>query len=457
MDGDGDIAQDMAAPGQGPAQGQTFVNVVKPMVEGVVHACPCCKEQTLSRRGAGEKCMLCYWFDDGQDDHDADVIRGTLNGDISLAKARENFVALGICRPEMAPEQFDLPTAALPPALLLPPPRKVWPLVLTGLAVLAALVVGGLWWQPWAPPAAPPLPPAAPPRGQETPEQTVGKFLWALARGYHRPFRECLTGPARAIERMERMFEASLVWDKFRSAVESAYGYPAWEGAVQAAGVRILSRHWYCRRGDYAQLHVESAQDDRAVVSVRFLALGTTGQVFLEQADGIWRIDASRPVLVGDERDLRAAGRAIERLPGLRAKVEKRGFPAEGMQEELRAIFADVAYLDGLARTGARPRAGGENPCVSVGVVPAASAADEAAYLVDGRTMTLEGLADLLADLVGRQGRLDVQIRFDSRYPLGPAQRAEDVCRAVGTGQVSLRPMQAQPTTAPATGPQGAP
>lgn len=448
------MAQDMATPGQNPEQGRTFVNVVKPMVEGVVHACPCCKEQTLSQRGAGEKCMLCFWCDDGQDDHDADVVRGTLNGDISLAKARENFVALGICRPELAPEQFDLPMASGPPAPLLPPPRRIVPQILTGLAVLGALVGGGLWWRPWEPPAPPPLPAAGPPRGQETPEQTVGKFLWALARGYHPPFRDCLTGPSQDLERMDRLFEASLVWDTFRSAVESAYGYQAWEGAVQAVGVRILSRHWYCRRADYAQVHVESVQDDRAAVRVRFLALGTTGTVFLAKARGVWRIDASRPILAGDERDLRAAGRAIERLPGLRAKIGRKDFSAERLQEELREAFADVAYLDGLARMGARPRAGGENPCVSVAVVPAASAQGAAAYLVDGRTLSLEDLADLLADLVGRQRVVDVQIRFDSRYPLDPARRLEEVCRAVGACHVNLSPTLFPAASAPGSRPQ---
>lgn len=34
---------------------------------------------------------VCWWEDDGQNDHDADVIRGGPNGSLSLTQARENF------------------------------------------------------------------------------------------------------------------------------------------------------------------------------------------------------------------------------------------------------------------------------------------------------------------------------------------------------------------------------
>ena len=37
-------------------------------------------------------CDVCCWEDDGQDDHDADVVRGGPNGNLSLTQARQNFV-----------------------------------------------------------------------------------------------------------------------------------------------------------------------------------------------------------------------------------------------------------------------------------------------------------------------------------------------------------------------------
>ena len=33
--------------------------------------CPCCGYLTLDERGGYEICPVCYWEDDGQDDHDA--------------------------------------------------------------------------------------------------------------------------------------------------------------------------------------------------------------------------------------------------------------------------------------------------------------------------------------------------------------------------------------------------
>lgn len=40
---------------------------------------------------------MCFWEDDGQDDHDADEIRGGPNGTLSLTQARENFRQCGAC------------------------------------------------------------------------------------------------------------------------------------------------------------------------------------------------------------------------------------------------------------------------------------------------------------------------------------------------------------------------
>lgn len=65
-------------------------SVVRP--EGdAKHACPCCGFRTLTMRGEFEICQVCYWEDDGQDDHDAEDVRGGPNGRLSLAAARENF------------------------------------------------------------------------------------------------------------------------------------------------------------------------------------------------------------------------------------------------------------------------------------------------------------------------------------------------------------------------------
>jgi hypothetical protein len=56
---------------------------------------------------------VCFWEDDGQDDHDAERIRGGPNQRLSLAQARLNFAAFGACdercrqfaRPPKAQEQ----------------------------------------------------------------------------------------------------------------------------------------------------------------------------------------------------------------------------------------------------------------------------------------------------------------------------------------------------------------
>jgi cysteine-rich CPCC protein len=60
-------------------------------------ACPCCHHFTLGERGEFEICPVCFWEDDGQDDHDADHIRGGPNGMLSLTEARRNYVAFGAC------------------------------------------------------------------------------------------------------------------------------------------------------------------------------------------------------------------------------------------------------------------------------------------------------------------------------------------------------------------------
>ncbi|GAA3847876.1 hypothetical protein GCM10022207_06570 [Streptomyces lannensis] len=61
------------------------------------YRCPCCGFITLFERGAFEICDVCYWEDDGQDEHDADEVHGGPNHDLSLRQARRNFVAIGAC------------------------------------------------------------------------------------------------------------------------------------------------------------------------------------------------------------------------------------------------------------------------------------------------------------------------------------------------------------------------
>lgn len=39
--------------------------------------------------------MSVFWQDDGQDDHDADTVRGGPNRQLSLTEARANFRAVG--------------------------------------------------------------------------------------------------------------------------------------------------------------------------------------------------------------------------------------------------------------------------------------------------------------------------------------------------------------------------
>jgi hypothetical protein len=51
------------------------------------YACPCCGYLTLDERGGYEICPVCFWEDDGQDDHDADRVRGGPNGTLSLTQA----------------------------------------------------------------------------------------------------------------------------------------------------------------------------------------------------------------------------------------------------------------------------------------------------------------------------------------------------------------------------------
>lgn len=69
-----------------------FINVVRGP-DGGPYRCPCCASVTLPERGAYELCPVCFWEDDGQDEHDADRVRGGPNGPLSLTQARANYAA----------------------------------------------------------------------------------------------------------------------------------------------------------------------------------------------------------------------------------------------------------------------------------------------------------------------------------------------------------------------------
>jgi hypothetical protein len=76
--------------------------------DGFRYACPCCAYLTLEERGGFEICPVCFWEDDGQDDRDADVVRGP-NGSLSLAQGL-NFQTFGACDPKSL-EHIRKPTA----------------------------------------------------------------------------------------------------------------------------------------------------------------------------------------------------------------------------------------------------------------------------------------------------------------------------------------------------------
>ena len=58
--------------------------------------CPCCGFATLDERGGFEVCPVCFWEDDGQDNHDADLERSGPNR-LSLTAARRNYLEFGAC------------------------------------------------------------------------------------------------------------------------------------------------------------------------------------------------------------------------------------------------------------------------------------------------------------------------------------------------------------------------
>ncbi len=72
-------------------------SVVKSTRKGQRYRCPCCLFPTLRERGGFEICKVCFWEDDGQDEQDADTVRGGPNAALSLSDARRNFALFGAC------------------------------------------------------------------------------------------------------------------------------------------------------------------------------------------------------------------------------------------------------------------------------------------------------------------------------------------------------------------------
>lgn len=72
-----------------------------PRLVSLALRCPCCGCLTLSCRAGFEICEVCFWEDDGQDEHDADVVRGGPNGSLSLRQARANYLRIGACEESM--------------------------------------------------------------------------------------------------------------------------------------------------------------------------------------------------------------------------------------------------------------------------------------------------------------------------------------------------------------------
>jgi hypothetical protein len=71
--------------------------------EGGPYRCPCCRHLTLPERGGYDICPVCFWEDDGQDDQDANVVRGGPNGRLSLTQARVNFAHIGASEERVLP------------------------------------------------------------------------------------------------------------------------------------------------------------------------------------------------------------------------------------------------------------------------------------------------------------------------------------------------------------------
>ena len=70
---------------------------------GAQFRCPCCGLKTLDVPDALALCPICWWEDDGQEDADANEVHLTVNGDLSLQEARENYIRCGAAHPRFLP------------------------------------------------------------------------------------------------------------------------------------------------------------------------------------------------------------------------------------------------------------------------------------------------------------------------------------------------------------------
>jgi hypothetical protein len=76
-----------------------LMNAYAKVADQPSYRCPCCYFVTLRDRGGDDICPVCFWQDDGQDDHDADEVRGGPNRSLSLRDARLNYNATGASDP----------------------------------------------------------------------------------------------------------------------------------------------------------------------------------------------------------------------------------------------------------------------------------------------------------------------------------------------------------------------
>ena len=65
--------------------------------------CPCCGSKTLDAPEALALCPVCWWEDDGQEDSYASDVHLTVNGDLSLNEARQNYARCGAAHPRFLP------------------------------------------------------------------------------------------------------------------------------------------------------------------------------------------------------------------------------------------------------------------------------------------------------------------------------------------------------------------
>jgi hypothetical protein len=79
--------------------GKSDFHVSPESMDDSLFRCPCCGALTLSLPETMELCPVCWWEDDGQDSEDAGEVRSTVNGELSLIEARQNYQLCGAAHP----------------------------------------------------------------------------------------------------------------------------------------------------------------------------------------------------------------------------------------------------------------------------------------------------------------------------------------------------------------------